>query len=181
MSSITGSFTREDVVQWESGLQRWCIFEVLLCLGVITAINVFEIQYGKQRISGYPKGSTKEINQHNKGKKYKESQKSDSNDPNKNEENSNEPKTKDGQDLGPQSNISTPGVNLEVSGMDEVNDFDFIHQLWLYLLIHCICLGSSFHKYYQSSWVILWGFLHALTFCGFVFAHVSNLFHSSIF
>lgn len=47
MSSITGSFTREDVVQWESGLQRWCIFEVLLCLGVITAINVFEIQYGK--------------------------------------------------------------------------------------------------------------------------------------
>jgi hypothetical protein len=75
-------------------------------------------------------------------------------------------------DIKPQTALGG-SVGLKVTGLDEVNDFDFIHMLWLYLLFHVICLGVAFHKPFQTGLIILWGYLHALTFGAWIFLHVS--------
>lgn len=73
--------------------------------------------------------------------------------------------------------VENPVIKITPKGLDESNQFDFIHELWLHMLFHVICLGVSFHRGNQSGVIVLWAFLHALNFASYIFFHViSNFF-----
>ena len=167
--AVTSEFTRDDVPQWEVGLIRWCLIEVFLCAGAIAAINFLEYHKKTQMISGFPKGSVQETDPTKRTDPYKESKKDDPNvkDEEKKENDSQRKDIKPQEDT-PKKIVNT--INLEVPDDD---DYDFIHQLWLYLLFHGICLGVAFHKHFQSGLIALWAYLHAIAFGGFMFLHVS--------
>ena len=171
--SITSRFTRDDVPQWESGLIRWCILEVFFCTAAIVAVNALEFHQKKQIISGYPKGST-QTDETTRSGAYTDNKKEDPNkegDDKKTIEVDRKKDEKKDVDIKPQT--AAPTIGLTVTGLDDVNDYDFIHQLWLYLLIHVVCLGGCFHENGASGMIAVWGYLHALTFGAYMFTHVS--------
>jgi hypothetical protein len=45
--SAVQEFDRDDVPQWESGLIRWCIIEVFLCVVGIAVVNYLEFSQKK--------------------------------------------------------------------------------------------------------------------------------------
>jgi hypothetical protein len=101
MSTVTVTFGREHVPQWETGLQRWCILEVFLCAGAIAAVNFLEYHNKKQMISGFPKGSTQETDGA-RSSTYKESKKDDPNNKKEDEESDGtKPKTDGGDEIKP--------------------------------------------------------------------------------
>lgn len=162
---MANTFTREDVTGWAVGVIRWCILEVLLCSAAILAINVLELMRKNQMIIGFPQGYIHDENEAQRAENYKEGEKKDGEE------------KKDGDsagktDLKPQSN-KPAGIGLTVTGLEEVNDFEFIHQLWLYLLFHVISLGVAFHRINQSGLIVLWAFLHAICFAAYIFFHVN--------
>lgn len=145
---------------------------MFLCVGAIAAVNFLEFQKKKQMISGFPKGSTQEDTS-GRDSTYKESKKDDPNKEADKKDASAEDKATGETDVKPKVETSSPTLNLTVSGADDVNDYDFIHNLWLYLLFHAISLGVSFHKPLQSGMIVIWAYLHAITFGAYMFLHVS--------
>lgn len=161
MSNI---FTSDDVIGWPTGIIRWCILEVLLCSAAIAGLNAMEFIKKNQLISGYPSGHIHDDAAAQRAQNYKDSA---------NQNGANAGGTV-ASDLKPQiSPPPTPVIGLTVMGAEDINDYEFIHQLWFYLLIHVICLGVAFHKHRQSGIIALWGYLHALSFGAFIFLHVN--------
>lgn len=116
-------------------------------------------------IIGFPQGHIHDEKEAERAQNYKEEDKKEGEDK---KDGSSPSKT----DLKPQSN-KPAGIGLAVMGADDINDFEFIHQLWLYLFFHVISLGISFHRIHQSGIIVLWAYLHALCFAAFIFFHVS--------
>ena len=185
MSKITATFERSDVPQWPVGVVRWCIAEVLICTGAILALNVLEFMKKKQLISGFPKGSLqveegKKADAYKEGANNKDAEGADKDkkagDKKKEKDEDGDNKSKLSLDLKSSEDIRPPpaisDVGLTVTGMDEVNDYDFVHMLWLHLLFHVISLGVSFHRQYQSGVIALWAYLHAVNFAAYVYFHV---------
>ena len=191
---FTGKFTRDDVGPvWPVATIRWCIIEVFLCTVAITALNFLEFHKKKQLISGFPKGSVvdsdarandyKDDKEDKDKKDKKDEKKKDSVDVQSDEfdekvEKKSKDDKKDGESdqgsLGIKPQTATASsLGLKVNGSEDINDYDFIHMLWLYLLFHVICLGVAFHKAYQSGIIALWGYLHAASFGAWIFLHVT--------
>ena len=162
---MVSNFTSSDVTGWPVGVIRWCVLEVLLCSAAILGINVLEFLRKNQMIIGFPKGYLHDEKEAEKGQNYKDEEKKGADD----KKAAGSPKK---EDIPPQS-TKPAVVGLTVLGLDEINDFDFIHHLWLFLLFHVISLGVSFHRLHQGGLIVLWAYLHALCFAAYIFLHVS--------
>lgn len=97
---------------------------------------------------------------------------SGSDNPNRNSKNEKDKDKDKESDSLQRAPVENPVIKIEARGLDESNQFDFIHELWLSMLFHIICLGVSFHRGNQSGVIVLWAFLHAINFGLYIFFHV---------